>query len=63
MKTKIKNTDLSVSPICMGTAHIGSLIGQEDSFRLLDMFYNDGGNFLTRQSPMRIGFWAGKECK
>lgn len=30
----------------MGTAHIGSVIGQEDSFRLLDMFYSAGGNFF-----------------
>ena len=42
----INNTDLLVSPICMGTAIIGSTINERDSFERLDMFYENGGNFL-----------------
>lgn len=42
----INKTDLLVSPICMGTAIIGSTINEHDSFERLDMFYENGGNFL-----------------
>lgn len=43
---KINKTDLLVSPICMGTAIIGSIINERDSFERLDMFYENGGNFF-----------------
>ncbi len=47
MTTKtIPNTDLQVSPICLGTGDIGSGINERDSFELLDLFVELGGNFL-----------------
>ncbi len=42
----INKTDLLVSPICMGTAVIGSMLNEEESFKRLDMFYEVGGRFL-----------------
>lgn len=42
----INKTDLLVSPICMGTAVIGSLINEKESFERLDMFYEAGGRFF-----------------
>lgn len=42
----INKTDLRVSPICMGTAVIGSSINEKDSLERLDMFYQNGGRFL-----------------
>ncbi|MBQ7375751.1 MAG: aldo/keto reductase, partial [Clostridia bacterium] len=47
MKLKrINLTDLFVSPICMGTALIGSEIGESESFERLDRFFELGGNFF-----------------
>ncbi len=42
----INKSDLYVSPICMGTATIGSIVNERDSFERFDMFYENGGNFL-----------------
>jgi len=42
----ISKSDLYVSPICMGTATIGSIVSEKDSFERFDMFYENGGNFL-----------------
>ena len=42
----INKTDLFVSSICMGTAIIGSTVNERDSFERLDMFFENGGNFL-----------------
>lgn len=44
--TRINRSDLFVSPICMGTAVIGSLVSEQESFKRFDMFYGNGGNFL-----------------
>ena len=43
---RINKSDLLVSPICMGTASIGSTVNERDSFERFDMFYENGGNFL-----------------
>ena len=43
---QINKSDLLVSPICMGTATIGSTVSEKDSFERFDMFYENGGNFL-----------------
>ena len=42
----INQTDLKVSPVCMGTATLGSTLDEEESFQRLDMFYEAGGRFL-----------------
>jgi aryl-alcohol dehydrogenase-like predicted oxidoreductase len=42
----IPNTTLEVSTICLGTGEIGSGLNEEDSFKLLDLFVELGGNFL-----------------
>jgi aryl-alcohol dehydrogenase-like predicted oxidoreductase len=43
---KIPGTDLVTSNICLGTGSMGSGLSREESFRLLDAFYAQGGNFL-----------------
>src|SRR5215212_2523559 len=42
----IPQTDLTVSPICMGSTDFGSTITTTDVYRLLDAFLSDGGNFI-----------------
>lgn len=47
MKYKIlKNTDLQLSDICLGTASFGEHLNRQQSFELLDDFVREGGNFL-----------------
>lgn len=43
---KLGTTLLTVSPLCMGTVHFGSLLNDEASFAFLDRFVSLGGNFL-----------------
>jgi aryl-alcohol dehydrogenase-like predicted oxidoreductase len=38
--------DLHPSPICLGTADLGSVVSRSDSFALLDAYLDWGGNFL-----------------
>jgi len=45
MKT-IPNTALVVSPICLGTSELGTVVPETDAFRLLDTFVDLGGTFL-----------------
>ncbi len=45
-KKMIPNTDLQVSDICLGGAHLGAAIDEKTSFDLLDAFYDMGGNFV-----------------
>ncbi len=42
----IPHTDLVASAICLGAGEYGSGISQADAFRLLDAFFEQGGNFL-----------------
>jgi aryl-alcohol dehydrogenase-like predicted oxidoreductase len=63
---------LRVSPLCLGAMSIGSAwtdwlgsINKEESFKLLDAFYEAGGNFIDtannyqdEQSEAWIGEWA-----
>ena len=43
---RLPGTDLTVSVVCMGTGEIGSKVGRDDSFRLFDIMYEKGGNFI-----------------
>jgi aryl-alcohol dehydrogenase-like predicted oxidoreductase len=43
---RIPGTDLSVSPICLGSTDLGSGLKPPDAFRLLDEFVAMGGNFI-----------------
>lgn len=43
---KIKNTDLKVSNLCLGTAPFGEKISREAAFEILDTYVRAGGNFL-----------------
>ena len=38
--------DLHLSPICLGTADLGSAVNRTASFALLDTYIDQGGNFL-----------------
>ncbi len=46
----IPNTDLAVAAICMGTTFIGSTIDHHQSFDLLDLYAESGGNFVDTAS-------------
>jgi aryl-alcohol dehydrogenase-like predicted oxidoreductase len=43
---KLGDTALSVSAICFGTAGFGDKISRGEAFRLLDAFFDAGGNFI-----------------
>ena len=45
-KVKLGNSDVAVSALCLGTDLIGSKIDRETSFRLLDLFREQGGTFI-----------------
>src|SRR5215510_11810535 len=45
-KLKLGNSDVQVSALCLGTDLIGSKIDRETSFRLLDLFREQGGTFI-----------------
>jgi aryl-alcohol dehydrogenase-like predicted oxidoreductase len=42
----IPNTDLTVSALCFGAGGLGTRTSRDDSFRMLDLFVERGGNFL-----------------
>ena len=44
--TCIPNTDLKPSVICLGTVHVGSALTRRGSYKLLDAYLEQGGNFL-----------------
>lgn len=45
-KVKLGNSDVAVSALCFGTDLIGSKIDRDTSFRLLDLFREQGGTFI-----------------
>jgi aryl-alcohol dehydrogenase-like predicted oxidoreductase len=45
-RIQITGTDLSVSPICLGTVEFGANIPEAQAFALLDAFVAAGGNFI-----------------
>jgi aryl-alcohol dehydrogenase-like predicted oxidoreductase len=45
-KIKFANSGIEVSALCLGTDLIGSKIDRETSFRLLDLFREQGGTFI-----------------
>ncbi|KNC97827.1 uncharacterized protein SPPG_06823 [Spizellomyces punctatus DAOM BR117] len=68
------SASVRVSPLCLGAMNIGTAWGdflgpvtQEDAFKLLDYFYESGGNFIDtannyqdEQSEQWIGDWMKK---
>jgi aryl-alcohol dehydrogenase-like predicted oxidoreductase len=48
--TIIPSTELKPSTICLGSTNIGSTIDRESSFRLLDLYLEQGGNFIDTAS-------------
>ena len=45
-KVTLANSDICVSALCLGTDQVGSKIDRETSFRLLDLFREQGGTFI-----------------
>jgi aryl-alcohol dehydrogenase-like predicted oxidoreductase len=45
-KVQLGQTGIEVSALCLGTDAIGSRVDRETSFRLLDLFRQQGGTFL-----------------
>ena len=58
IKTKLSGTDLSVSPVCLGTAGFGRKIDRETAFDFLDRFTDRGGNFVDTASLYARDFEA-----
>jgi aryl-alcohol dehydrogenase-like predicted oxidoreductase len=44
------DTELKPAAICLGSTHIGSTIDRESSFRLLDHYFEQGGDFIDTAS-------------
>lgn len=42
----LKDTDLQLSNVCLGTANFGEKLNRDQAFELLDAFVRNGGNFL-----------------
>jgi len=45
-RTRLGNSGLVVSSICLGSMYFGSLIDQKDAFAQMDCFAERGGNFI-----------------
>ena len=43
---KFGNTGLEVSVICLGTMQFGWSTDEKTSFKILDKFFEEGGNFI-----------------
>lgn len=75
--TVLRDTDLRLSEICLGTPEYGSSLGRAESFALLDAFLELGGNFLDTahiyadwqcatkgMSELTLGAWvAERKCR
>ena len=71
-KVALGNSGIEVSALCLGTDSIGSKIDRETSFKLLDLYREQGGNFIDTanfyaswlpgfeggESETTIGLWA-----
>lgn len=42
----MKNTDLKLSNVCLGTASFGEKLNKDQSFEILDAYVRQGGNFI-----------------
>ena len=45
---QLNNTELNISPICLGTAGFGDKSDLEKSFEILNAFVWAGGNFIGK---------------
>ena len=43
---QIYGTDLKPSVLCLGTDGFGTAVSEEESYKQLDLFFEQGGNFL-----------------
>ena len=63
---EIANTGLEVSRYCLGTMYFGTKVSERESFRLLDLYADRGGNFLdcaNKYASWVPGFAGGEsEC-
>jgi len=58
---KLNNTELSVSPVCMGTVNYGTDMSESESKAQMSKFLDDGGNFFD--TAQIYGAWGnGFEC-
>lgn len=57
-RVELGKTETAVSRVCLGTMLMGSTIGREESFRILDDFAARGGDFLDTANC--YAWWVGK---
>jgi Predicted oxidoreductases (related to aryl-alcohol dehydrogenases) len=55
---RINNTELDVSPLCLGTVGYGTAVGDDDARRQMDVFLDGGGNFIDTAHV--YGDWGGR---
>ncbi len=53
-------TDVSVSPICLGTAAFGATVAKDQAFALLDRFWQAGGNVIDTARAYAIWIPGGE---
>lgn len=58
--TDFKYSDKFLSEFCLGAMYFGSKINKEDSFKLLDLFVEEGGNFIDTANI--YAYWV-EGCK
>ena len=56
MSLRLPNTDLDVSPLCLGTGELGTTVAGEAAFALLDAFTEGGGTFVD--TAHNYGDWV-----
>ena len=58
---KFNNTDLTVSPVCLGTVNYGTAMSEQDAKAQISKFLDEGGNFID--TAHIYGDWGdGPKC-
>lgn len=61
-KNTIKNTDLSLSNICMGAANFKERLNRDSALNLLDYYFDTGGNFIDTANIFGHWFTEAENC-
>ena len=57
-RIQLNQTELEVSPLCLGTVNYGSALADEDALRQMSQFVELGGNFID--TARIYGVWANR---
>ncbi len=56
-KVPLGLSNMKVSTFCLGTMYFGTKVAKEDAFRILDLFLENGGNFIDTAN--NYAWWIG----